>query len=312
MNVLITHYDLDGVASAIIMHQGMKFDKMFKGGYHKFDDFIKWTPQGANVVVADCSFSVDQFARLKQKANKIIFIDHHPDSLAIKETFTNDIVIFDKEKAGAGLCLDFIQSKKKLNKEFHMLANAANHYDLFNRESEPDWFKFGYDLNILFWEYHFDDFFARFKNGFQGFLAEEKDCIKAAKLKRDKDIADSSFIPMGESIKGLFCVPTVNNIINDIPYGKPGYEVYYIITRYAKSTSVSVRCLNKDIDLTDYVKYAESLPQVSSAGGHPQASGITFKGIVDDEVIVEAVQLVQQQLDNGKKFGVFDADDIPF
>lgn len=305
MNILISHYDLDGVVSAIILHQGMKFDKMFKGGYHRFDSFIDQIDAGANVVVADCSFTVEQFTKLKAKANKIIYIDHHPDSIKIKETFTNDIVIFDPDKAGAGLCLDFITSKKELSKELKMLANAANFYDLFKREEQPNWFKFGYDLNILFWDYHFDAFFDRFKNGFYEYTSKEKSFLKESKIQRDKILADSTYIEIGDRVKGIICVPAGSSIQNDVPYYKLGYDVYYIIMRYPKTTSISVR--TKEIDLTNFMHTAEYHPTVISAGGHPNASGITFHGQPSDEIIAQVIESLHAEIDRKD-----DSDDIPF
>ncbi len=112
MNTIISHYDLDGVVSSIIMHQGMKFDYHYKGALRRVDDFINWTKAGSNVVVTDICMTTKQFAAMKQKAGRIIYLDHHPGSEEIKETFTNDLVVYDKSRAGAGLTFDFISKMK--------------------------------------------------------------------------------------------------------------------------------------------------------------------------------------------------------
>lgn len=314
LNTIISHYDLDGVVSSIIMHQGMHFDYHYKGGYKRFSDFIKWTKPGSNVVVTDACFTVDQFVQLKQKAKQIIYIDHHPDSAKIKETFTNDLVIFDHSKAGAGLCLEFIQKKKKLNADFEMLAKAANHYDLFHRKEEPSWFQFGYDLNILFWEYHYDAFFDRFRNGFNGFKSEEKAVIKTAKANRDKAIQDSTYMELeGNKIKGIVCVPSDNSIMNDVPFGKPGYDVYYMIMQYPNSTTIALRVsADSDFDLTPYMSLVENHPNVQSAGGHPQASGINFHGKPDDTVILEVINAFHRHINQEQVETNYSQEDIPF
>lgn len=305
--ILITHYDLDGVSSAIIMNQAIKFDKTFKGSYTRMDDFIGWVNPGDYVVVTDVCLTIEQFAALKKKAAKIIYIDHHPDSKLIKETFTEDIVIFDDNKAGAGLCMDFVQNKKQLTKPLRMLAKAANHYDLFERKTEPDWFKFGYDLNILFWEYHFDSFFERFKNGFDGFKPAEKLLVANYKAKRDKAIEESTYGELDGEITGLICVPTVNSIQNDIPYAKKGYDLYYIIMHYGKSVSISVRSPEHG-KLDEYMAIAKTDPLVKSAGGHPAASGINFHGVPTNEALLDHINWLHTRIN----WTVQAHEDLPF
>lgn len=303
MKTLITHYDLDGVASAIILSQGIKFDKVLKGGYHRLDKFIDWVTPGSDVVISDCCFTVDQFAKLKQKAGKIIYIDHHPASQEIKDTFTNDLVIYDNTRAASGLCLDFIQKKKKLSKELNMLATAANTYDLFLREEMPNWFAFGYDLNILFWEYHFDEFVARFINGFDKFNTEEKECIKRYKTYRDASINESAYGEIGGILRGLVIVPSDLKYQNDIPYAIPGHDIYYIIMHYGKSVSVSVRSPFWG-KLNEVMHYAGQHDLVKSAGGHPKASGINFHAVPSNEEIIEFIEWFHDKAEI--------ATDIPF
>jgi len=307
MKVLFSHWDLDGVVSGIILSQGMKFDMILRGGYQKFDALIEKIPMGADVVVADVCLTVEQFTRVKYRARNVIYIDHHPNSLAIKETFTNDVIVFDHAKAASGLCLDFIGSRKPLSKPIKMLGNAGNFYDLYQQEEQPDWFKFGYDLNILFWEYHYDKFRQRFINGFDKFTPEEKLFIKTSKAKRDEFIQNSVYMEIGESVKGLVCVPADNGIQNDISNIIKGYQVYYIIMRYPKSISISIR--SKGIDLNETVPFLKS-PYIQSAGGHPQASGLNFYGTPEDEIILGTINELHHNIEH--PVSEFDYDDIPF
>lgn len=312
MTAGLFHYDLDGVVSNIVMSQGIKFEQTLKGGYQRFDQLIGWIKPGQNVVVADVCLTLQQFIDLKRKSKTIIYLDHHPDSVYIEEQFTNDIVIFDKERSGAALCRDFIAKKKELSKAIKLLAKATHHYDLFHRRDEPDWFAFGYDLNILFWKYHYDDFFARFKDGFEGFTKAEKEIIKTYKTVRDQKIAESAYIKLEGEKNGLVCVPADNNLQNDIPYHVPGADVYYIIMKWPKSTSISVRAVDT-LDLTDYYRGCEMHPLVVAAGGHPQAGGINFNGQPSDEVIVEVIQEMHDNICAEKKCdGKFSDEDIPF
>jgi oligoribonuclease NrnB/cAMP/cGMP phosphodiesterase (DHH superfamily) len=305
MNVLINHYDLDGVASSIILHQGMKFDKVFKGGYNRFDGFIEKLPSGCNLVIADCAFTVDQYVQAKQKAKRIIFIDHHPESANIEAMYTSDIVVYDGSKAASRLCLDFIGAKKELTKEFKVLGMAANAYDLYERDGQPEWFNLGYDLNILFWEYHYDKFFERFKYGFERFTNEEKTFIKGFKQKRDNDIDESVFIELGEGTKGLVCIPKTTSIMNDIPHRKKGYDVYYIIMQYPGQTSVSIRTTG--LDIQPFLRSIKMNQFVKSAGGHPNAAAINFHGVPDHSALVQVIDEVQRNIDSP-----FDPEDVPF
>lgn len=309
MRVGIFHFDLDGVTSSIMLKQGISLDKDYQGGYHRFEKFVDNIEKGDQVVIADCSFTVDLFAKVKEKAKSIIYIDHHPDSAKIKETFTEDLVIFDDTKAGAGLCFNFINKRQKLSKELKVLAMAANHYDLWHHKEDPEWFWLGYDLNAIFWEIKYWGFEKRFRHGFDGFRKDEKTFLKSYKAKRDNDISNSSYTVIGNTVPGLVCIPKANNIMNDIALFVKGYSVYYIIMKYPNLTSISVRSNDPNIDLSKSVKVAEFHNDVLSAGGHKSACGITLKNKNPTmEAIVEIIEKVHERIELDDSA----VDDIPF
>jgi hypothetical protein len=306
MNEGLFHWDLDGVVSLIMMSRGIVFDNVYGAGYQKFDQKIDLIKPGSNVVVADCRLTVEQFTKLKAKANNIVYIDHHPESIDIKETFTNDIVKFETGTSASLLCYNYISERKQLPEPYRLLAMAANHYDLFDK-SEPAWFRFGYDLNILFWNYHFYDFLDRFRLGFNGFTSKEKTILRDYKAKLQTDLEDSVYAEIGENKRGLICVPSDNSVQNDVPTFKPGFDVYYIIMKWPKTTTISVRTTG--LDLTRHIQKLLINPVIQSAGGHPEASGINFHGQPSDENVIQVINDLQSHIDNAI---VYTSEDIPF
>jgi len=99
--------------------------------------------------------------------------------------------------------------------------------------------------------------------------------------------------------------------MNDVPFAKPGHDIYYIITRYPKSTSISVRT-NGTVDLTEYLPMVEAHPSVKSAGGHPQAGGINFHGQPGDSVILNVIDAFHNHINAAHAQEHDFTDDLPF
>lgn len=275
--VLITHYDLDGVTCAIVLDKVFKFDTVLKGGYYRIDSFIDEVPPGSFVVTSDIALTLEQYLKLKNKTQGLIVIDHHPETADLQNKYPHENIVFDDKRAGCKLCLDFLH--EDLGEDIRRLVNAANAYDLFLREEDPNWFKFGYDLNLIFWDKHFDGFRSRFKDGIHdsGFEPWERKFITDAKARRDKWLAESTYVEIENSrIKGLICAPADNSIQNDVPFFAKGYEVYYIIMQYKQGKDVSISVRSPEGGLDNAIPAILDHPAIVSAGGHPKACGINF------------------------------------
>jgi oligoribonuclease NrnB/cAMP/cGMP phosphodiesterase (DHH superfamily) len=301
---LICHYDLDGAGSAIILLDNFQFDTVFKGGYHRFTDFVNWIKPNSDVIAADVELGTKNMASLKEKGCDVLLIDHHPNTKETLLSFPDD-VIYDADKSGTRLCFELCEKHGwEMSPSSRIMMKAINAYDLYKRTEEPEWFKLGYDLNLIFWKVHFDQFIARFADGFSGFKQQEKAFLKNKHNAITKALNDSEYFDIGENVKGKVCIPVIPSIMNDVPYHfNQEHGVYYIIQHYPNSVNISVR--SSRIDLTEFIESVIGLSGVIDAGGHRNACGINISPNASEDDILHAILKLHISIENSY-------DDIPF
>lgn len=300
MKILVSHWDLDGVVSAILMNSIIKFDKILKGAYHRLDGFIEDIPHGADVVVTDLSLSVEQYNRLRLKSKTLVVVDHHPDTARLKELFPKGAIFFDQTKSASLACFELVRKSNKLDeytlKNVRRLAELADVYDLW-QQNHKDW-KTAHGLNILFWHYKFDGFFDEFQSGFVSFAMDEEDII-SQKRKEIKDKLENStvYVELEEDgIKSLVAIPEFQSLNNEVAGFRPGFDVYYILNKFKDSTSMSVRST-----LLVLNKACESLKKdcseiILDAGGHALASGVGIDKKATVEQIFDIILLLNKKI----------------
>lgn len=301
MKTLISHYDLDGVSSAIVLDRIFKFDVILKGGYHRSQEMVNKVESGASVIVSDFVLSTDEYRKLKDKTlGKLIVLDHHPETRKLKNLYPKDPIYYNPDKSATLICIEELTRRNAIfSDEIRELGRYANAFDLYQRGSED--FKVGYDLNLLFWKLHFDDFLLRFQDGFDGFNENELMYIKKIKDEYAQVLAESTYGEyLGDNIQSLICVCSEPAVINEVPYYKPGYDIYFILNRYKNSFSLSLRTAKQD-PINTYCKEIEKEPGVISAGGHPQACGITLDPKISDERALEIVIKYHEMVDRAKQ-----------
>ncbi len=294
--VNLSHYDLDGVVSHInVKHLMPKAKIELKcGGYGKIEKMISELETTDNVIITDLSLDVNLFHQLKDRVGeKYLWFDHHESSREVLALTDPKKTFFDTKKAGCELVLDRIVEPSKA---LQVLTTASGAFDLWKKETDA--FQVGYYLNVLFWQYNFWNFADKFCDGFTGFDAEDKVVIE--KDRQEKAVAFEETIFETVNYSGYKCqvsVPSNDIITADVSlvYGDE-FDIMFIITK-RDTLNISVRggdTKNFKYDGYDFTKVASQLethPQVISAGGHPNAIGITCKidtTMVDVDVILQA------------------------
>jgi oligoribonuclease NrnB/cAMP/cGMP phosphodiesterase (DHH superfamily) len=279
--ILLTHGDLDGAASTIILDAAFNFDNVHSGAYHRIDSFINAVPQSAMVVVADLSLTIEQYVKLRDRSKMVIIIDHHPDTSELLKIAKPGSVFFSESKAAAALSYEVVKPLIKdeaLLKRLKVLAMIANEYDLY-KEGTP-LFELGYDLNQLFWDYKFDKFVQEFKNGLLQFSPLQAKRIKELRERIKQRLAQAEYFPIEYKeptpLKVMICLPDFTSLNNDVPNYKPGFDVYFIVNRYNNATSISVRSKGPVVNSSCEAVHKKFPCSCSGGGGHELAAGINI------------------------------------
>jgi len=293
--VNLTHHDLDGIVSHIIVTKVFGKENIidYHCGYGKIINQlnkmvdIKDKYDIDTVIVTDMALEPYHLKILTTNFDKVIVIDHHQTSeIFLDKQIPKKLkVIYDNTKCGALLTYEFFENK--LNKKYNLkeLANLyklvmlANDYDLWKLKDNKS-----YILNEVFWSYGWDKFYSKFKNGFIEHTPENVKMVKN-KIKIKKDYlksADKELI--GD--KGVFILDiesSKDSISNDITLFLKDYNFYFVYL--PKTNQISIRVRN-----VENVNIAESMNRVlnqesnvKSYGGHPFAGGFILEEDIKED-----------------------------
>ena len=287
----LTHYDLDGIACHILLYNLFGKDiKVYKTGYDKIPKVVdtiiteKNVMGVKNLIITDISLEQKFVDRIVGAfGNNCFLIDHHESTTKVDLSSIRNVVNTNL----AGCALVFQTFKEKLQKlsnykELSLLTKYADAYDMWRIEKED--FKYGYTLNSLFWAFHWDEFFNRFKYGFSEFTNDEiqirKESIEDIKKKIDESFKlDLKNQTSGKC--GLFlATENISSIINDTTLILKNYDVYFGYN--PKNLTISLRCRTGK-NMHDVVEsISKDSNYIDSFGGHVSAMTLHLKPI--DEV----------------------------
>jgi len=312
--VLLTHYDLDGISCDILMSKIYDFTEKKAYSYNKIREsisngYLKWYD---SAIVTDISLTKNQFKDIaKEYGKKFLYVDHHRPTIQMLISMEKDdnfpiCLVNDRMSATALIFYHFFGSLKQY-KGIGKYVSAVNAYDMWLYESKPKDFSIGYDLNILFWEYHYDDFYKRFFNSFDlNFTSQEQKWIYNYKKEREKALDRTELHTFGRN-SALFLY-TDRKYINDYTLEYPEFDVYYMV--YINNDDeivLSIRStLNPDIvELGEIVRNIKDKHDIIlTAGGHPQAAGVNFSKKTSLDDIIDIIEEINNDVEK--------ADDIPF
>lgn len=286
-HLILSHYDLDGISSVInvynIIEDKSNFQYMLTGytslerrlkNLHKEEFDVLW--------VLDLNLA-KEYIKYLPSDKKIIWIDHHNYEYDVNEETKHlkCTFIYDKNVCASLQTYKYLTSNGfNIPEKVKILSQITDIYDNW-KKTETLWNK-AYSLNDLFWEYDFEKFFAKFKNGLN-LTEEDYDTITKINKDRHEYVKNTlqKYAINNEEHKILYILNpeckhtnhfTLLLYMNDIHF--------YIILKEATPElfSYSVRLYNPDLSLTVqelFSRVKEKGIKVIVSGGHERVGSIT-------------------------------------
>jgi hypothetical protein len=303
----LTHFDLDGASSEIILKKYLNIGKSYACGYGKIDSWISKLQKGERVIISDVNLTLDQVSQIIKNIGSEDFtiIDHHPSTEDLLVNYPKN-VIYSGKFCGAALCYRYVAGlDSKIVREcksngHQKMIELTDVYD--NWKSEHNLWADAYGLNLLYWHYGHFDFVKQFANGFE-FSSDDKEIIKTKLKEKSKLIKELEVV--GDE-KGVIVVMCDREITNDITLVKPNRDLYLMVGWDSRSSefSLSVRSKDHSKDLSlilreiRLVKYDGS-GSIKSSGGHKLAGGVYFNDNPTlDEIMTVCSDIVNVWHDN--------------
>lgn len=268
----ITHADMDGIASTIVLKNFYETVYTVPVTYN-----TEWTIK--NEILTnykdkfDCIICTDFYPEqtlsfLKEQAVTLV-LDHHESV----EQYNNDKdVVINTAYSGTKLTYNFI-SKFKDIKYLEELVNIVNDWDMFILKDKRSAY-----FNNMFWEMGLKWFMRRFITGNVSLYPEEKKYFVDAQ-KEFKDMYESLVIS-DLARNGVYFESSRFHYECIEALKKEGYKWFVIKNK----NNLSVRC--DDIDLTYVVK------ELGKGGGHVHAIGIPITKNDDAGLLVKNIERI--------------------
>ena len=295
-NINLCHYDLDGVASLIVVKKFVGGNKNFYGvptGYgrldSRIDEIIRDLKEPTNIFVTDLRLDPEQINRLVEPelVKRVIYADHHPVDDDWKEWMENsDLhkklkIYWDDQRCGAQIIYDVLwKAFGKQYPDIEELVRIANIYDLWNDTHHE--FEIGINTNNLFWEIGFWNFVKEMKDGWN-ITEKSQNIIDKNIIDRDIYIKDTiENFTMTSEVEDVTIALIVNpecKFLNDFKHFNPQFDVCIIFGGDREggqnwSLRTSDAMLDRGISCQDFAEQMTKQNDEVDGGGHPAASGI--------------------------------------
>lgn len=293
--VLLSHYDLDGAGVSVLSDHIWNVVARKHQGYPKIrrslcDLIATYADSVSTIVIADLKVEPKDLKLALAAFDNVIYYDHHESSeeyVAWQEKYRNLTVHFSLDFCSTALVyMDGVKTfGLERTKELDAVMNTVNVYDLWKTDAKR--WDYSVKLNDMFWHLHMDDFRSRFKDGFNGYTANELQFLADLDEKRI-EVINTAVVEEMESGSQIVVVKE-SKAINFVTQYKEG-DLFYIISPDYSMHNVSVRTKEGFvINVNDAIgPLAEKYPDlIISAGGHAAAGGITFKNHLTLNEIVD-------------------------
>lgn len=291
----LTHFDLDGAVSEIILKKYLNIKKSYACGYGKFDKWINDLKSGDQVIVSDVNLTEEQVQNIVNRTGEksFVIIDHHPSTENLTKLYPEN-VIYSGDFCGAALCFRYVSSFfpnapcECLSNGHRKMLELTDIYDNWKTDHK-NWGE-AYALNILYWHLGHWDFVKQFADNFS-LTEEDKEVIKQKLKEKSVLIKNADIIAEDEDIIIVMCD---RDITNDFTLVRPNHSLYLMIGWDSRSSefSLSVRSKDPNINLTQILKEIrlvqyDSSGSIKSAGGHRAAGGVYFnENVTLDEIMI--------------------------
>lgn len=290
----LTHYDLDGIVSHLLLRQFIKSMHLVATGYNKLQDrFDQALRSDRHLIITDLTFSQKDIKRLQEYKQKVLIIDHHKSSnfinKEIKKNQSNLTHYINTKYCAAANVLKFFKDKYNFSQEFKKLVYLTNDYDLWIlREIESQ------ILNFIFWKEGADMFLYLFENGYQDKVI---DSYRFAFTKYQNDVNDTISSANKEDIEfdGLKVLLVYSSkYVNEVTLLYPDYDVYFIVT---SETKLSIRLGNNFNANLENAMLKLDLESIQSVGYHDKAGGVTLKDDYSiEDYLIDIIEVICTEL----------------
>lgn len=277
----LTHYDLDGVVSSIVVSNFIKDITPVATGYNflnnKATSFILGQSQG---IITDLNFSKELFDLIKKSKHKYLYIDHHKLGIDLSEYENLTYYVDERFSACANVLVYFKKRGRELDSNLKRLVYFANDYDMWHLQTEESQI-----LNYMFWELKFEKFLDSFKNGYDEKLVEKyrepfrNDYENARKYLDECKKDEFEF----DYYKCLLIY--AEKYQNHVTIFYPEYHYYFIISEQHKMSIRTVSGISLEYSFKDIANFEG----IESSGCHDYAGGINFKEYLNSEEVTDLV-----------------------
>lgn len=296
---ILTHSDLDGLACVINIVNYLPIQTtefQYKPcGYNYLTKIVKDLEREEFdcLWITDINLTEEQLKVVLSYGKPTYHFDHHVyeyNPRKYEASHTNYTFCHSEDKCAALLLNENLQkySPKRL-RNVEAVEKLSLFTDAYDRWLKDDKFNVGYGLNDLYWEYGYEKFFNKFRNGFKLDVEDRTTLIRISKERNDyvKDsLANHSII--NEEYKLVYIFNSLGLHINHFTLNDK-YNAYVILKEVNDKEvfTYSVRLRNA-INLTIqeiFGKIKESEIEVLTAGGHKTVGSITIKQSQNSEFL---------------------------
>ena len=269
----ITHYDMDGCGTSIVLKNFYEdvivVPVTYNTEWKLLDDIHQYEGKYDAIICTD--FYPEKTINDLRKLSTTLVLDHH-ESVVDKNNDTD--IIINTLYSGTKLAYKFVSKFKDVS-YLEKLVDIIDDYDMFRLKIPASVY-----FNNLFWEMGHKWFIRRFITGNTVMYQEEKRYFIDTKKEFDKMYETLEITDLARN--GVFfetdrfhyeCIEALK---------KDGYKWFAIKNK----GNISVRC--DDIDLTEICK------KIGRGGGHKSACGIP---LTKNENIVELVKKIELFVD---------------
>ena len=300
MIIQLNHNDLDAMGCHFVLRQKYEDILQLNTSYANIEtqldiihDKLSYDKTVSEVFITDLSFNQEQYTALLRIVSEFsninfTFIDHHPVQFNVSANPKNMYCILSTEFSATKLTAQYLD----IDNDF---INAVDAFDTWKKGSK--YFKYGFMLNTLYWDYKQKRFTYNFKSMQKPSESHLND-YKDLKDKKDKHFANLRS-------KGLLLndnkvlISFTDKHLNWIQIDYPNEEFYINATSYG---TINIRI--GDVvpereagELKDIL--SKTLTQEDwfvDIGGHPRAFGIAHHGENNHLIIVECVKHIFEEI----------------
>jgi len=314
--LIISHYDLDGVVSAICMKNALRklgHDAPVTYQSYKKDDQLvdnlitEFTGQKKTIFFLDYRLGLPYIKQLLTEPEFVVIVVDHHEWEDHEVTECRDLektgrfrFRWDKSKCGAELTQEMTRAMGQYDPDLDFLVYCTRVYDLWLTD-EPEFKDHSLALNEMFWELKPEGFIHQFDCGYFGHLSPI-----CAEIWRKFDDTREEYMAKAMEGSMQYTFPTEKKVLiigtpepkftNLFTIYHPEFHYFFVVKSYNKdnTVSVSIRIREGNMTVQDIVDLARKHVPEMIGGGHKNAGGVTIPASIEPgdffEMIIDEME----------------------